>query len=512
MTLERYLKSLHDEFARVDADGNGVIDETDVKLHNEVAMAMQRAAGSMAIMSADLDGDGVVTEAELRQKLHYDRRSMAIAPSRPGMSVEEQIDTEVRRLMAADADKDGRITWAEAQAFAKNQPQYQQMSRWGFGAQATQLIGLAPAGKSAITWPELEAAATAFFQKADADNNGTISLDELEPVRSRIQRAAMDTVRAQAVRQASANCNLPKASEGTKVVLLSAYETEALSTAALGSQDELTGVGNVNVEPGSEPLYIVLSSYRPTIWRFYGSTERIERVVATAPGHAPRKGARDAHDAKEAPIAGVLGVSADRVSFPDRTNCPRYFTEQPSIAAAEAGGVVKASAGKSPEVVAARYKVGTFSVPSGKIEAVPSQASQGLLIIQKSGGTLTVEGDASKIKIVGPGSAASDNGLREYNPGGVVSIDPKKVVASVPVEAYAVLPQEAGLAQLIKSGALTEVSSRELMINEKIRFPAGLYGAHSRKFLLRKNVAMPEGNPGHSRVVSEETGEPVVFK
>lgn len=49
------------------------------------------------------------------------------------------------------------------------------------------------------------------------------------------------------------------------------------------------------------------------------------------------------------------------------------------------------------------------------------------------------------------------------------------------------------------------------MINKKIRFPAGLAGAHSVKFLLLRGVPKPDGNPGHSTVISEETGEALRF-
>lgn len=43
-------------------------------------------------------------------------------------------------------------------------------------------------------------------------------------------------------------------------------------------------------------------------------------------------------------------------------------------------------------------------------------------------------------------------------------------------------------------------------IIKKMRFPAGLNGGHSVRFMLAKGVPMPEGSPGHSEVLSEETG------
>jgi hypothetical protein len=64
------------------------------------------------------------------------------------------------------------------------------------------------------------------------------------------------------------------------------------------------------------------------------------------------------------------------------------------------------------------------------------------------------------------------------------------------------------LQQLVQQGALT-YRNREFQIHRKIRFPAELTGAHAARFLLLKGVPVPDGDPGHSCVVSEETGRPL---
>ena len=71
---------------------------------------------AMQILRADLDRDGVVTADELRRLLTYERRTQS------GPSVAQAIETEVRRLMAADKDGDGKITFAEAMGAADLQP------------------------------------------------------------------------------------------------------------------------------------------------------------------------------------------------------------------------------------------------------------------------------------------------------------------------------------------------------------------------------------------------------
>ena len=137
-------------------------------------------------------------------------------------------------------------------------------------------------------------------------------------------------------------------------------------------------------------------------------------------------------------------------------------------------------------VMAAKRSVSAFVVPSGKIGTLKDDRPQPL-IIQKSQGSLNIIGDSSNVIIQAGPSRARDE-LYWYFPGGVIDIDPKTVVANVPVAAYEVLPSEAGLAQLVASGALTRNSSGEYVVHRKIRFPAGLYGAHSVTFVIRRGT------------------------
>src|SRR5262249_32059899 len=115
-------------------------------------------------------------------------------------------------------------------------------------------------------------------------------------------------------------------------------------------------------------------------------------------------------------------------------------------------------------------------------------------------------GNASNV-IVQSGPSRAKDEMYRFSPGGVIEIDPKTVVGSQPAASYEVLPQQAGLVQLLASGALTQNSVGEYIVRQKIRFPAGLAGAHSVTFLIMKGTPYPEGDPGHSCVVVEETGE-----
>jgi hypothetical protein len=212
--------------------------------------------------------------------------------------------------------------------------------------------------------------------------------------------------------------------------------------------------------------------------------------------------------AGQSPLVGATGIAADRISFPPR-NCIGSFWENPSTQAATTAASVRRDVGKQPDIFA-RYSVGEFVVPSGQARSAKSNDRQTLVIEKPSGGGLVIQGNPNVIVRSGPTDLAEE--LNRYFPGGVQVIDPAAVMASRPAEKYRVLPLQAGLIQLVQSGALTRDRSGEFLIQKQMRFPAGLYGGYSVTFLLLRGVPLPEGDPGHSIVISEETGQPVKFK
>lgn len=272
-------------------------------------------------------------------------------------------------------------------------------------------------------------------------------------------------------------CAVPGISAEARFSLLSTYEAEALSNVTIGSQDSVTETAGIEIEPGSEPLYVVLLSYGPIIWRFSGAVERLERVVIASAITGPSQG-----HAKRLPLAGATGVPAERVTFVKSPHCFRYFSKAPSINSAVTIARLKEAVGREPDATTSAYELLDVALPSGEVEKSPRPRLWH--------------------KLANPY-------ISRFWPAGVVEIDPHAVVASQPAESYEVLPAQAGLAQLVEQGALEFGRSREYLIKRKIRYPAGLAGAHSVRFLLLRGVPEPDGDPGHSCVVSEETGEPI---
>ena len=271
--------------------------------------------------------------------------------------------------------------------------------------------------------------------------------------------------------KAADECALPPVSADTQIVLLGAYEAHAQSSVTLGLQDNEVRAGTIVVAPGERPLAIVLPTYRPTIWQFRGATGRIAWVVLTSFNTAPNSGSRE----DGPPLAGATGLPANRIRFLPTVDCLHYFYETSSRDGTEAIRFVTQKLGRAPDVIAYNYAVSGFGVPDGEVFDRPFGVN--------------TDGMAGQ--------------------GTVVAIDPTDVVGSQTPMRYETLPGGYGLRQLIDSGALVSIKTGEFRVTRKIRFPAHLYGAELAKFWLAKGVPVPDGDPGHSCVMSEETGKPL---
>jgi hypothetical protein len=299
------------------------------------------------------------------------------------------------------------------------------------------------------------------------------------------------------------DCSLPKPSSAAKVLLLSAYEGDALSTTAIGSQDIAVRTASIDVEAGDEPLYVVALSYRPMIWRLTGAVGRVELVVLAAQATEANGSRPDAR-----PIVGANGVAAGKVVFLPKPTCLGDFSEVPSAEAARTIATVRKETGKDP-IIAADYAISGISVPSAKLKPPNGGTDvRPTIAIENDGKGFRVD-LSGKPRMEEAGNALENDVMRFY-PGGVVEIDPTTVVASGKPARYEVLPGKAGLLQLIRSGVLSESGKGEFVIKEKMRFPAGLYGAESARFILSRGVPAPEGDPGHSCLVKEEDNKTAV--
>jgi Ca2+-binding EF-hand superfamily protein len=511
--LERHLQTWRKAFREADADMNGEVNEADVALHGEAGRAVARMQVVTTTLSADFDGDGAVTEDELRRYLSY---SLRFNEQSDGRQNAEFIEGRIDKLKAMDADGDGRVTVVEMLKSAASDPEH--ASRVTSTArQARSLLTLAPDGRTSVTLADVEAAVETLFRTVDADGDGILSRDEVNGYRinpntpdSQARLAAVQAAQqrerawrdAQSKRQreeaeAKAACAMPKASDAAKVVLVGVSNAVVLSSTTIGNQDVAVHVGNVTVEAGDEPLYLVLTSSNPTIWRFAGAVERIERVVLTGATTGPNRS-----QPREKPLVGAMGLAAELITFLGQPGCFGSFSETPTSRASMAMAAVSRAIGKRVSVLAAQSSFNDVAVPSGTFRPVQIENRDSRLLA-KLFRMLRTDVDW--------GTDGLKHELRRLNPAGVIEVDPQHVISSLPAERYEVLPQGLGLIQLVHSGAIVRSGHDEYLITRKIRFPAALYGGHSVRFLLLRDVPLPDGDPGHSRVISEETGERVKF-
>jgi len=299
------------------------------------------------------------------------------------------------------------------------------------------------------------------------------------------------------------------------VLLLSANRPDALSTTALGSQDVVIATAALTIEPGPEPLYLVVAVNDATIWRVSGAVERLERLVLTSAttrstGRAPN----------DPPLVGATGVPARKLAFLNRSTCISTFNDSPSIASTRAALLIAREAGRTPEVIPIRktqdpvtarnyqHSVAGISVPSGELRTTGRDyGDEPFAMVQTARGTRVVNGIPGRLIIESePGPRVVGARLRQSYRGRVVDVDPEDVVSTYRPERYIVLPQNAGLLQLVQSGALRMNNGGEFLITQKIRIPPGLEHAYSAKFLLLRGVPEPDGAIAYESVISEETG------
>jgi len=451
-----------------DADGNG-LDLNDIDTDAMVKAAQRRAMTISAYLTFDLDGDLKVTEAEIRTVLQ--RRNVN---AQSNDKRQAWIDKEVGVRMDVDTDGDGALSIPEMLAgedFWDLRREYEPLRR---------LVEQDPNHDGHLMPAEFEGIMRATFATVDRDGNGVIGPTEYAIYQSALEQAAEA--------EKYAGCTLPRAAEGETVTLLGMYDADTLPTVTVSGQDSTTSLARVIIEPGSAPLYVVVTAYTSMIWKFEGETSRLKHVAVLG-GTSGGKGS----------WAGmaVLGLTKELVTFMPREVCGSGYDAEGkegklmTATIARAAGVAKID----PLYV---YSAQAVSLPSGK----PTEVHRDKDIIVTGSDTYAANEGESPVMVDGGLSPAyQENWLKK--PGGILKIDPKDLIAPGKVEPYQVMPGQDGLRILVEQGTLERTADGYRVVKPLPRWPAGLGGAHSVKFYLPKGMPMPEGSPGHSKVTVE---------
>lgn len=446
---EAYIAQLLSPF-RSQSGPDQLLTVEDVKRMRDKGFASVRSGLLGNFFNRDLDGNDKVTSDEMND----------------GLAIGKTNDSQT----GMDTNADGTITLEEALAFATAKAAAQ--TDTGRSAmQLSQLLALDPDRDGTLTADELETVGRAAFAVYDVDGDGTLSTQE----QAVLEKARSEQAREVAMERQAALCNLPKAANNEHVLFVSAYEAAALSDVTVSGQDAVTGTAELDIEAGDAQLYLIVSSYDSIIWRVTGHSERVARFVASS----NRTG------------TGVTGLPKEKVSIIEQSRCLPYNSSE-SARSLQSLGPLGKIIGRPVDGVLMTYTLPKASLPSNTVAPAdwkPTRGSTSLSSIPLSTGTLK---DVDR---------ETYRSFTRFNPGGLVPVDPADVVSRGVAERYRVLPQEAGLLQLLMEGALETPSAGVYLIRKPIAaFPAGLAGAHSVTFVLGKGVPRPAGNPGHSRV------------
>ncbi len=309
-------------------------------------------------------------------------------------------------------------------------------------------------------------------------------------------------------------CRLPRPSETAAVVFSSTVPTGALSTVRLGSQDITTYVADVRVEKGSGPFYGVLVSPRPVIWNVEAKGDDLDRLVIIGPAK---------HNSLK---AGVRGVVANKVTFVPLDACQIkegiiYRSEKDKVRRFLEGRL-----GRPPDHIVGQDRRAKTIVLGRSASRDADGASLGAWTESYSEEARRRAHQAPNPK--DPIADQLKSEILRFYPGGIRELAPAEVLSPVKVTRYRILPNQAGLLQLLEDGAIRETSLDEarawqdsaskpyqfrlspdfryrprkwpprFVVTRQIQLPPVMGGAHSSSFLIPVGVPEPRGDRGHN--------------
>ncbi len=386
--------------------------------------------------------------------------------------------------------------------------------------QYEQYLFLDPNKDGQLTARELEEQALSVYAFFDKNADGYVDVEEREIYSKVVAMYGLSD------RTADSSCRLEPVSKDLTLLGIGVIKGLALSTVTAMGQEQVTRAVNVNVQDNKNPLYLVVSSSDPIIWRFTGHTDAIKHVSVSS--HYQNENEKSG--------SGVTGIPRDRVSFLSQ-RCFPHFNEGHELWRVR--GKIRMLMGRFPnflrtgnvrDIVISQGDVSFTPIPSvaqdSHAPAAPNPIEPGLTAssesedlvqkrqkLQEKSHTLSNRhrNSYNPYKIPTPPGYDKelwDIFLSDY-PGGLAELDASRVVSDMPAENYQILPQMAGIAKLVSEGVLIKISKKEFLVTKQmLRFPPGFNGgANSVKFVVPAGVKVPEGNPGQSCVMIEEAGE-----
>jgi Ca2+-binding EF-hand superfamily protein len=457
-----------------DTDRDGAITDADRQRNRQHFEAMQRAQQISLMLQADLNSDGIIAADELAIFARYQSHLMRGEGPESDVRRAEQVRRTVEARMRADTNGDGKIDWEEIFADARKFPMPSQID---FDAPYRGLLSFDADGDGKTTFREYTDAMERRFAAFDTDGDGLISRAEFDAYwqQSGLLAPKVAEIPPSYEEKIAVECAVPKPAQDIKFVLFNGYRPVALSTAAIGSQDKETRTTKVIIEPGPEPLYLVMIAWDRVIWQFEGAVERVKRVILAEAGVNEREG----------PPVGATGLAKEVVTVANSDRCGLFWVNMNKRNLKATQERTRLLLGREADVMVSSQDMWNLQLPSGTV-SVPSEADQ-----------------SKTFPNLDPNWGGVRGSLLNFYQGGVMRIDAATVIGGQAVTNYEVLPEQAGLLQLLIEGALVRNERGDFVVTRQTRFPAGLAGAHAVRFIVPNGVPRPTGYPGHSKVTME---------
>jgi hypothetical protein len=484
------LQVLASLFQQFDRSGDG-IDAVDIELFEKQQLAQMHAGTASQWLRMDLNADLKVSREEIENSMDRYRRRPGVMTEQQSKRMSAELNKQVDALSSADADGNGAIEGPELYT-----PQHKGRDETAYFSKATAFV------KALL--------------KADPNGDGKlieteaalISSQALEGVDAQISQ---ELVQRQMAHSGGMSADCPKldVSKNSTLVLLGAYEGTSLSTVTVAGQDQTTHGATLFIEDGASPITLVVTGAGPMIWQLKGATKRVDKMIVAGPTD---------RQTNEKISAGVAGIERSKIQFVKATECLHYFSDAKSTDALMTNAYLQKMTGKAPDVFLGKYEMGVVAIPSGRGAPQEVDATELAALKAKAGVKFYTVGPDGKLATIVEtrGDQAlpfTERDLFEYNPDGLMDFKATDVVSEAKAEAYNVFPEHAGLLQLAGQDKFEWIGGDRgsWKIKSSTHFPAGLYGAHATSFFLPKGVSMPEGNPGHSKVFSEESASYIDF-
>ena len=329
--LETYIAQVMVPFR--EAAGPGGLDADEVANSRRRRDAQERAQNIAQVLRYDLNGDLVVTPDELA------------ASRRPG----ETRGVPADELERFDVDGDGRVTLKEV---VEASARISRVNRARGFDDLSDMLRLPQVRDGRLTAAGLQEAARQVFAQADLNGDGWISHEENQRFRASLPPEPAQTAISDIY------CPMPAAEAGDLIVLLGSYE----GGREPGSPHP-TGTATIHIEPGRQPIYLIMPSYQAIRWTLTGAVGRVRHVVLSSYG-------RD----DDAMPRGVDGVPGSLVKMFKSQGCVPGFSRLGGAEAVAADAAVALRLGRRADVIDAAYHATTFNVPPAPVpEKAPAR-------------------------------------------------------------------------------------------------------------------------------------------